>query len=87
MVLGGPGTGKTSILLNLLIELDDIGTSCGIVMPSQVVDYVEASMPGFGIRKYLLSLSDLSDPELADSLDVLLTAPCLKGDRFVKLWA
>jgi len=72
LVLGGPGTGKTCILLNLLKRLHNREKfSTKVALPRQVKDYIEGSLR--------ISLSDVWIPsdavatyEPSEQLDVLL---------------
>jgi hypothetical protein len=43
LVLGGPGTGKTCILLNLAKRLGDEAWNIRVVMPPQVAEYIAAA--------------------------------------------
>jgi hypothetical protein len=41
-ILGGPGTGKTSLLVKLLLDLSTAGLRPGLVMSRGVADYIES---------------------------------------------
>ncbi len=74
LVLGGPGTGKTCVLLNLLLRLwhhDKLETR--LVMPKRIKDYVEASL-GITLSETWLSLDGFQYAARARArpLDVLL---------------
>jgi hypothetical protein len=64
-IVGGPGTGKTCILVNLLKLFADSEYDIGIVLSDSLTRYIEAST-GANISKYRVSLNSVS------SLDLLL---------------
>lgn len=64
-VVGGPGTGKTCILVNLLKLFADSEYDVGIVLSDSLTQYIEASTEA-NISKYRVSLGAIS------SLDLLL---------------
>ena len=45
LVVGGPGTGKTSVLVNLLKELRDLGIRARIVLSERLAKYFRACLP------------------------------------------
>ena len=53
-ILGGPGTGKTSILLNLLKDCFDFELKVGITMSWELAKYSEACMPQLDLSEYVV---------------------------------
>jgi hypothetical protein len=51
-ILGGPGTGKTCVLLELLKHFTEIGQSARISMSDTLAGYIEASLPDIGIERF-----------------------------------
>jgi hypothetical protein len=81
-IIGGPGTGKTCILLNLLKYFADSEYRVGIVLSDNLCEYVEASTRA-DISKYRVSLDDMSPLDLLliddPKHDDLTKAICLAG--------
>jgi hypothetical protein len=74
-VLGGPGTGKTSILLNLLKRLDDGGVSdLMLELPEQVASYVR-SATSIDLSRYMSTPEDQSTA-LARMVEHILERHC-----------
>jgi hypothetical protein len=69
VLVGGPGTGKTSILLKVLLDLQAIGARPGIVVSDEVADFVSAGL-GRPIGPFRIP-GDATTLELS-GLDVLL---------------
>lgn len=71
LVVGGPGTGKTSVLAKLLIELRARGRSPGLAASDGVIKHIES---GGAIRlaDSILAWKDLLDSERASRFDVAL---------------
>lgn len=67
-VIGGPGTGKSCILLGLLKNMADEGISVAIHISSELVDYAEQST-GANISQFCMPISRVSS---SLGLDVLL---------------
>ena len=66
LILGGPGTGKTSVLINLLKEFTDFGFKARIVLSDRVLRFVNASLPEIDIKS--LQWDEAGD----DRIDALL---------------
>ena len=64
-IVGGPGTGKTCILLNLLSDLRGFDCRIGISMSEEVINYVERTNHA-NINQFRVQLN------LAPELDILL---------------
>ncbi len=54
---GGPGTGKTSVLLCLLDHFAEEGYSVGLDMPKHLVEFVEAKS-GLDLRKFMSPIGE-----------------------------
>ena len=52
-IVGGPGTGKTSILINLLKELTDSGHQCSFSISEEMVRFINQCLPV--VRKWFVS--------------------------------
>jgi hypothetical protein len=71
-IVGGPGTGKTSILTKLLIDLRAQGHKPGLIVSDEVAHMIEQS-GAINLDKSRLDISDLIDPSTrASSFDVAL---------------
>lgn len=81
LVMGGPGTGKTSILLNLLDRLFELDLMPEVVVSDQVADYINAASR-IDLRSYQTTLQQaqvtprgdvllVDDPDDVDSLKAL----------------
>lgn len=76
-IVGGPGTGKTSILINLLKELTDLGISTGISINDKMVQFIEAFLPEIEVQRFLCDHKDgaefqcclLDDPGNAEEIE------------------
>lgn len=60
-IVGGPGTGKTSILINLLKQMVELGLDARMLCSSRMKEFICASTPG--IDQQLL-ITDGNQPEL-----------------------
>lgn len=56
-IIGGPGTGKTCVLLNLLKYFTESGCNVGLAMSDELVSYVEASTSA-DIAQFQVSLTN-----------------------------
>lgn len=78
-IIGGPGTGKTSILLNLLKYFVDSELKVGIIMSDELTSYVERSTLS-NISKYRVenrsfpSVNPLVEAEHSDSVNLFVEA-------------
>lgn len=82
-VMGGPGTGKTVVLLNLATNLEQAGRSVSFEASSQVIKYlssggrrVPGAQKGFGPGVVALIDDPASSKVLADSLRRAKSAGC-----------
>ena len=82
-VMGGPGTGKTVVLLNLATNLEQAGRSVSFEASSQVIKYlssggrrVPGALKGFGPGVVALIDDPASSKILADSLRRAKSAGC-----------
>ena len=82
-VMGGPGTGKTVVLLNLLFRLTDLGRSVSLEVNDQVAKYLgRGNRPphginlGFGPGVTLLLDDPTSIDELSDALRRAKASKC-----------
>ncbi len=81
-IMGGPGTGKTCILLNLLKYFVDLNFRVGIKISRDLVSYLRSSTQ-FDISPYLVSeLMGSFDRQESDSLDLLLVDDPASLDEF-----
>ncbi len=83
LVIGGPGTGKTCILLNLLKRLHNREHfTAKIALPRQVKEYIEASLQ-VSLGALWIPSDNVASLELSDPLDVLLVddPPALSSVR------
>ncbi|MEP7074343.1 MAG: hypothetical protein ABI878_00925 [Acidobacteriota bacterium] len=86
MIVGGPGTGKTCILLNLLHDLSE-DYEVGIHISDALAEYIER-ITGANISKYRSSCYDETPLDLLlvddPTLDELKSAVRLKEEGFLK---
>jgi len=66
LVLGGPGTGKTSVLLNLLKSLAEDGYDVRVELSKRMLDYVDACLPEVQIKRFVLAPGQTCDALLID---------------------
>jgi hypothetical protein len=66
-IIGGPGTGKTCIILNLLKLFTDLDLKVGIVISENLAAYTEVST-GADLAQFRISLSNITSLDL----DILL---------------
>lgn len=63
-IVGGPGTGKTSVLMNLLKEFTDFQVPTGIRVSNHLQRYITACMPELGIQRFLVDERGESKPHV-----------------------
>jgi hypothetical protein len=76
-IVGGPGTGKTSVLINLLKEFTNAGLIARIVLSQAVANYVQACLPALDISKYLYRQDGVFDIALVDDP---------KDEAYIRAW-
>ncbi len=52
-IVGGPGTGKTSILINLLKEMTDYGHTCSLSVSQEMVHFTNKCLPEIEIDRFI----------------------------------
>lgn len=78
-IVGGPGTGKTSILIKLLKEFTEQGLSCSFYASDAVYDQMKATLPTFEIERYRwdghrkVNVLLADDPDSLQIIDELMT--------------
>jgi hypothetical protein len=75
-VIGGPGTGKTSVLINLLKEFVELGCDMGISISDRLADYLRACLRTSAIDDYRRDFSTGS-PEI-----LLIDDPASHGEIY-----
>lgn len=86
-ILGGPGTGKTSILLNLLKDFTDYGIRTKLALSESVSEYVQACIPGLTLSDFRLKNEAIYlwlEPDSSERQIILVDDP--KDQRQIAEW-